>query len=1519
MVDPRLGRVPAVTPARLRGVLAALVALVALVLVGPSSAAAAGLAAGLDTGLDAGRASAGQVHAEDEPVAVARPVVLVGVGGLHWDDVDRTGTPTLWRMVDEGSVGSISVHVSSTQTCRLGGWLTVSAGRRVPPPGTADPAPSVGPDGGEGRSDEPSDEQPGGSDELDDCPGMPTVDASARAPGAPGTPGKPGPAEVVGWDALVDPPADDVPPGAYGAPGTVATLVAPTRRCTTAVGPGAALALADATGTLARYAPLLGSVDDAALRVCPVTVVDGGELPADRAQRREALSVLDDQLRRILAAVDDGTRVVVAGMSDGLGGETGLQAVVQWRAGGGPVGWLTSDSTRRTGIVTLTDLAATLVDAAGADAADLDGAPLEVGADRRMTADRTIENRRYLTEMTTVAPHLVPLLLGVVGVAAALVVGAVLVLRRRRRTPPPTLRRLVVAVLLLGACTPVGAQLAAASRWWGSPAPLFAASAWWGVATVATALVAWLVARVLPPGRWRLATVAAAVTWCVVTVDGLTGTVLQQGSVLAISTLGARYYGFGNTTFGVYAASGLVLAAGLAAYAGSRRRVAVGAVAAVGVATVVVDGWPAFGADFGGVLALVPAFAVLAVAVAGGRVRARRLVAYLVAAVGVVAVVSVVDWARPGRGTHLGQFVQRVLDGQALDVVAGKAQGAWATVATPLGAVAAVVCLAACVALVGPDRWRPTSVRRLYDAWPGLRRLLLAVVVAAVLGSVLNDSGVVVASAVLATSGALLVVSFAEDRWAALPDDPAPVRAPLRRMPAVLVATGGGLLAALLVATVVLPLPAAVAGDVPTAAGRSATPTDRPVVLVGTSGVQWSDVDRQRTPTLWGLLRDGAPAGGVTPGASGRNAWCPTGGWLALSSGRAAVAGATHAGRWTCAPWAVTTTDAAVPDGGAVVVRWDGLTALQSRSEFRPRLGALGEGLAASGTCSTAVGARAALALALPDGTVPRYRSLDAALADPADAFACPTTVVDAGTAVPDPLLADLLGPQAELDALRDVDRTVARVLRAVPDGATVLVVDTGNAARGPVALGVGIGDPSTGAGFLGSAATRWEGVLRLLDVPVSLLVHVDAAVSDDFAGSPVRVGEDRPAAVATTVRQLADLTTRDRVLRGTSTPVTTPPLVLGLLVVVGAAVLGPPLARRRPRLAERLRRVADAVLLVLAALPVGLFLMTTTSWWRFADPGRTMWLACAGATAAVAGVAALAPRRPLTVGPGVVAGVTFAVLTLDALLGTPLHRGSPQGPAVTLGGRFYGFGNPTYSFYVVAALVSAALWGWALVRRGHRLLGAAVAALVCGTALVVDLWPALGADVGGGLVLVPAGLVVVLGVAGVRVTWFRLLVAGVVGVLLVGGIAVLDWLRPAADRTHLGVFVQRVVDGSAAETISRKLGYAAATVTSGWVAVLTMAVLVLVVAVLWPRSRVRVPAWEQLERRWPPVRPVLVGLLVAAVAGGLVNDYGVRIATVILVGAVPLLGCLGLRAAADGYPAEGPADARDDEPSTAP
>ena len=277
-------------------------------------------------------------------------------------------------------------------------------------------------------------------------------------------------------------------------------------------------------------------------------------------------------------------------------------------------GWLASASTRRPGIVTLADLAATVGASAGADVSDLQGSPLEVDEKRRMSTERTVENQRYLTEMSNTSMFVMPIFVGVVVLFAAGAVGAVLLGRRRSAGVSPVARRLTVASLLLAASAPAGAYLAALSRWWVSPAPTFTAALWCVVGTVTVALLAWFVSRALPAGRWRLAASAAAITWLILTIDGLTGTVLQQGSILGSTpTLGARFYGFGNMTFAVYAASALVLAGSVAAWFGERgrRRAAIAGACVIGAVTVVVDGWPAFGADFGGIIALVPAFSVL--------------------------------------------------------------------------------------------------------------------------------------------------------------------------------------------------------------------------------------------------------------------------------------------------------------------------------------------------------------------------------------------------------------------------------------------------------------------------------------------------------------------------------------------------------------------------------------------------------------------------------------------------------------------------------------------------------------------------------------------------------------------------------------------------------------------------------------------------------------------------------------------------------------------------------------------
>lgn len=1463
-------------------------------------------------------------------------IVVVGVGGLQWTDVDRAVTPTLWRMLSQGAVASVSVRTAQPETCRVDGWLTLSATRRLLPAEDAEPGPDQSPGTDPaGAATDPASGPDGAGDGADgtaDCLPMPEVSVQ---------PGAVGPVDVPGWVSLVGVPAQE-----SGTPGTLAARFAEAGVCTTAVGAGAALALADGTGHVARYAATTGDLGPADLAACPVTFVDGGEPPASPEARQVELRALDDLLAELSDAVPDGTRVVVAGVHDSPVDDLGLQVVIDWRKGRTASGWLQSASTRRPGLVTLTDLSATVLHAAGLETADLEGAPMTVAGDRRMSPERTVENRRYLVELTTTVPHLMPVFVAVVGLLGGLGLVALLAPRLRRSASSPmpgaTAWRIGRSALLLAACAPAGAYLSTLARWWGGHAPAVAASAWTVGCALACALVVWVLSRLLRPGPWRLAAVVAGLTWLVLTADGVTGTTLQHGSLLGVTaSLGARYYGFGNLTFAVYLVSALTVAGALAAalVRRDRRWWAASAVAGVGLITVVVDGWPGFGADFGGIFAVVPAFAVLLLTVARVPPTPWRVLVTIAVTVATVAAISVVDWLRPGASSHLGTFVQRLVDGEAWPVVAAKASAAWQTVANPLGLVAALACLVLAVPAVGPSRWRPAPLRAAYERVPMLRSTVVAVVVGAVAGTALNDSGIAVGGTVLALAVALLAVGWADARplvhAATTPpgdvpagdvpagvvpagDVPAattPVDAPAAdarpgvvarvtgflREPATLTALAGGLLAAMLLGSVVAP-------GIPPAAGDVAVPRERiahegdTVVLVGTSGVRWEDVNRSTTPTLWRLLRDGASAGATSVGVTGASRRCESAGWLALSAGRAPVTGVSRDG-WRCIPWGVQVD----PDGdGARIAGWDELTTAQRTSDYRPRLGVLAGALADHGTCASAVGQGAALALADRDGRVARYRTVDQALFD--GTFGeCPLTVVDAGAAplvprrvlTPGGALQDAMSPElleAERDAaLQRIDTTVRRVMAAAPADAVVLVVDVGDPTARRPGLGLGLGPAAGGpARFLTVSSTRWEGVIRLLDVPTTLLVASGAPEPAEFTGAPLAAGGARPADTGTTVDQIAELSVRDLALRSVSGSITTTPMLLALAAFLLTVLLA--WRRVRPGVARVVGQVLDALFLVLASMPAGLFLMTTWYWWRGPTPLRDMWLGLAAATLTVAGLGALAPRRPAWAAPGVIAAITFGVLTLDALLGTPLHRGSPLGPAPALGGRYYGFGNPTYSVYVVAAIVAVAALATWLLQRGRRWLAIVVAVALSGVALVVDLWPTLGADVGGGLVLLPVLGVLVLAVAGVRVSWQRLVLIGVAGLVLVAGIGFLDWSRPPGDRSHLGRFVQSTIDGTAWETVSRKAGFALSSLTSGSTAWLTVALVVAVAVLLWSRGPVRGRWLERLEAQWPIARPMLVALLLAAVGGALVNDYGVRIATIMLFAAVPLVGLLAVR-----------------------
>jgi hypothetical protein len=200
-----------------------------------------------------------------------------------------------------------------------------------------------------------------------------------------------------------------------------------------------------------------------------------------------------------------------------------------------------------------------------------------------------------------------------------------------------------------------------------------------------------------------------------------------------------RWYGFGNVTFAAYATSGLLLAGYIAhrCLATDRRAAAIAAVGAIGFGVVICEGWPSMGSDFGGVIALTPAVLWLMLALSGIRITWPKLLAIGFAAALAVAVISVLDWLRgPDRRTHLGNFVQRIIDGDALDVISRKAVASAETIVSIMGIASLLIGIVLWIVIL------KYVVPRISGDFTTLRSTCHAVLIVAILGTILNDGGI---------------------------------------------------------------------------------------------------------------------------------------------------------------------------------------------------------------------------------------------------------------------------------------------------------------------------------------------------------------------------------------------------------------------------------------------------------------------------------------------------------------------------------------------------------------------------------------------------------------------------------------------------------------------------------------------------------------------------------------------------------------------------------------------------------
>ncbi|MDQ3422778.1 MAG: alkaline phosphatase family protein, partial [Actinomycetota bacterium] len=476
----------------------------------------------------------------------------------------------------------------------------------------------------------------------------------------------------------------------------------------------------------------------------PVVVVDGGTLRA--VDRSAALRTADAVVAQAVAARPAAVDLLVVGLSEAAGSDEPRLHVAIATGPSFPRGALTSSSTRRPPYVQLIDVAPTVLDRLALPVPEvMDGQPWRVSGAAPSVAELVDLDRKARAQLATTVPFIV------VFFSAAVGLFALACWRRRARLAE------IVALTATGA---LGASyLANLLPWWRADSPLLALLAVVVPLALAVALLAakapmifarWgSTRRAAPrdgedhreerqvgapavPGPAAPAALVCGFVAAALLGDLLTGAGLQISSVAGYSPLVAgRFAGIGNVAFGVLAASVLLATAVLA-----RRASAIAAVAVVAVA---VDGAPPWGSDVGGVLALVPAFFLLAMLRTGRRVSIARLAAATLAGAAVVAVFALADWTRPaGQRTHLGRFVQDVADGTAGEVLQRKAAAVFELLfLSPVTALLPLL-VAAVVYLVARP---PAPLRRAFDASPAWRQGLLALGLACLLGFGLNDSG----------------------------------------------------------------------------------------------------------------------------------------------------------------------------------------------------------------------------------------------------------------------------------------------------------------------------------------------------------------------------------------------------------------------------------------------------------------------------------------------------------------------------------------------------------------------------------------------------------------------------------------------------------------------------------------------------------------------------------------------------------------------------------------------------------
>jgi len=179
--------------------------------------------------------------------------------------------------------------------------------------------------------------------------------------------------------------------------------------------------------------------------------------------------------------------------------------------------------------------------------------------------------------------------------------------------------------------------------------------------------------------------------------------------------------------------------------------------------------------------------------------------------------------------------------------------------------------------------------------------------------------------------------------------------------------------------------------------------------------------------------------------------------------------------------------------------------------------------------------------------------------------------------------------------------------------------------------------------------------------------------------------------------------------------------------------------------------------------------------------------------------------------------------------------------------------------------------------------------AVVAVFAVFASGWPGFGGKVGGTISMVPCFCLLALAVAGVRLTWRRVLLVAVSGLALFAVFALISYLVPATGKSDIGDFAGSTLHGNSGGLLLRKINSNLGSLSVNAFSPLSPLVVVVSGLMLWRPSWFRLRTLPRAYSAVPLLQPLLWVLWLMPVLGWLADDSGVIVPAAVLPFALPL------------------------------